>query len=304
MKQRKRIKINSLIALTVILCLLLSACSVFSRQSTTAGTKSSSTVLSTSQTTTAAQRKEEDSFDLTNYAHLSDGEKDIYDRLFKAIDAWQPYMEEDTEEFALKAVDKVYFYSLLADHPELFYARGNSNLYEETDTGKRVARFDLKYPAGYDSYLERYEQVKAICAQIEKSAGKKADDFAKAKAAYDYLIEHCAYDYDYSGNSLQETQTTASYADGALLDHKAVCSGYSRAFKLIMDYCGIECMCVSNSDHEWNVVKLEGNYYHIDVTWADTEQNTGERYFCVTDEEIYKDHEKPAFELPECVMVR
>ena len=185
------------------------------------------------------------------------------------------------------------------------------NRLENLFSQRRMQTENSEMPLGHqERFLEKLEGRNPglwhrIAAWFnDQSAGKKADDFAKAKAAYDYLIEHCAYDYDYSGNSLQETQTTASYADGALLDHKAVCSGYSRAFKLIMDYCGIECMCVSNSDHEWNVVKLEGNYYHIDVTWADTEQNTGERYFCVTDEEIYKDHEKPAFELPECVMVR
>ena len=211
-------------------------------------------------------------------------------------------MEENIAEFKAEVVDRVFFYSFLADHPTCFYVRGNSNLYQDTGTGEQIARFDFKYLD--NEYEARMAKIDHVFATIKKSLPKGATGFDKAKAVYDYLIRHVAYDYDYTGNSLIESETTSSYADGALVDEKAVCSGYSRAFKMMMDRFGIPCMCVANKDHEWNIVRIEGNCYHIDVTWAGTAENSGERYFCVTDAEIYQDHDKPSYTVPECTVVR
>ena len=40
-----------------------------------------------------------------------------------------------------------------------------------------------------------------------------------------------------------------------------------------MDYQGIDCKVISGTanggGHAWNKVKLEGDYYYIDVTWDD-----------------------------------
>jgi len=291
----------------ICICLLCIGCicSLFAcarssvrEQSTTAKqttTKQVTTKPTTAKPTTTAPQVKEDNTPLLNYDHLTKGEKEVYNRLGDTIGAYEPYMEESVAEFKAEVVDRVFFFSFLADHPEYFYVRGNSNLYQNTGTGEELARFDIQYTNSVDEYEARMAKIDGIFAKIKKSLPKRATDFDRAKAVYDYLIENVAYDYDYTGNSLKESETTASYADGALVDGKAVCSGYSRAFKMMMDRFGIPCMCVSNKDHEWNIVRIEGNCYHIDVTWADTAQNSGERYFCVTDTEIYKDHDKPAW---------
>lgn len=283
------------------LAAVLAACRRAPQPTTTATAKPPATTAT--ETTTEAPSQDNES-DLLVYDFLSDAEKEVYNRLVEAIEGSEAYMEEDVAEFSAKIVDRVYFYYLLPDRPDLFYVRGNSNLYEYTGTGEELARFDIQYIYDGAQYDERMQKIESIARQIRQSLPENADDFAKAKAIYDYLIENCDYDYDYTGNSQQEAQTNASYADGALVDGKAVCSGYSRAFKLLANKLGIACMCVSNSDHEWNIVRIGGDYYHIDVTWADTEDNPGERYFCVTDEEIYKDREKPRIAVPECVVVR
>ena len=269
--------------------------------STTApgSTKKVTTTAATTKTKPKAKKAEE-TFGLSNYAHLPAAQQGVYDRLYEALDCMDSSADESVAEFELQVVDRVFFYSLLADNPAFFDARGSSNLYEDSGSGERFARFDIKYIYSDGEYQARKEKMQAAFEEIKQSLPKKANEVQIAKAVYDYLIKNCNYDYDYSGNSQQEAETTASYADGCLVDHKAVCSGYSRAFKLMMDWFDLPCMCVSNSDHEWNIVFLEGNYYHIDVTWADTDNNPGTRYFCVTDAEIYKDHDKPTIEVPEC----
>ena len=298
---RQSVRIVAVIILIISL-LASSGCKKAKSSTTTAAQSSTKKVTTTAATTKAKPKaqKAEETFRLSNYAHLPAAQQGVYDRLYEALDCMDSSADESVVEFELQIVDKIFFYSLLADNPLFFDARGSSNLYEDTGNGQRFARFDIKYIYSDGEYRARKEKMQAAFEEIKQSLSKGANEVQIAKAVYDYLIKNCSYDYDYSGNSLQEAETTASYADGALVDRKAVCSGYSRAFKLMMDWFDLPCMCVSNSDHEWNIVFLEGNYYHIDVTWADTDSNPGTRYFCVTDAEIYKDHDKPKIEVPEC----
>ena len=63
-----------------------------------------------------------------------------------------------------------------------------------------------------------------------------------------------------------------------MTEGKAVCEGYARAFKYIMDGLGIPCVLVSGTatnssglteSHAWNYVYLNYQWYAIDVTWDD-----------------------------------
>lgn len=88
---------------------------------------------------------------------------------------------------------------------------------------------------------------------------------------------------------------------GVFLNHKAVCAGYAAAMSYLLRQYGIECAYVvgniiGGTPHAWNVAKLDGEYYHLDITWDDgsntnqTEKNlyVGYNYFCVTTEEILR----------------
>ena len=90
-----------------------------------------------------------------------------------------------------------------------------------------------------------------------------------AKALHDYLVLNCAYDMRlYSGNMPQTSYT----AQGALMDHTAVCSGYAKAYELLMEIAGIPCEYVSGyatGGHAWNLVEIDGEWYHVDTTWDD-----------------------------------
>ena len=66
-------------------------------------------------------------------------------------------------------------------------------------------------------------------------------------------------------------------AYGALVNKEAVCEGYAKAYKLLLNAMGIECDVVINAEHAWNVVQLEGKWYLVDVTNDDT--NNGLMYF-------------------------
>ena len=111
------------------------------------------------------------------------------------------------------------------------------------------------------------EAADAILAQTV-TAGMS--DYDIAKALHDYLLLNCVYDYE---NYLRHTVPAESYtADGALLEGTAVCAGYARAYQLLMQEAGIPCEYVSgyaNGGHAWNVVEIDGAWYHVDTTWDD-----------------------------------
>ena len=90
-------------------------------------------------------------------------------------------------------------------------------------------------------------------------------------------------------------------AVGALLDKKAVCDGFSKAFKWIMDNMGIECRIVTGkwtingkeTTHAWNIVEMDGRWRHVDVTYDANDNwrnNRNHDYFSLTDEQIARDH--------------
>ena len=55
----------------------------------------------------------------------------------------------------------------------------------------------------------------------------------------------------------------------ALVLGKAKCAGYADAFLHMAQACGLEAKYILSDTHAWNLVKLNGNWYHVDVTWED-----------------------------------
>ena len=89
-----------------------------------------------------------------------------------------------------------------------------------------------------------------------------------------------------------------SEADGPLVYGEALCEGYSKAFMYLCQSIGIECVCIIGGEHMWNMVKVDGEWYHIDVTWDDPivtgssgGSNITHKYFLVSDKTVLLDHE-------------
>ena len=93
-------------------------------------------------------------------------------------------------------------------------------------------------------------------------------------------------------------------AYSALVGGRSVCAGYARAFQYMMQQLGIPCYyCTgyAGEDHAWNIVKIDGTYRNVDVTWDDTEEPTY-NYFNKTDRELAATHRRTGLSvyLPAC----
>ena len=79
--------------------------------------------------------------------------------------------------------------------------------------------------------------------------------------------------YDYKNYLRKKIPQSAGTVKGALLKKLCVCEGYAVAFRKLMSSYHIPCKLVhgraNGESHAWNIVKLDGKWYHIDVTWDD-----------------------------------
>lgn len=168
------------------------------------------------------------------------------------------------------------------DNPEIFYlspnkmylnietttTRNNTTYYVYINNGKEsnylVDEFSSKDQI--DTAISQIEQVKNQI--VQNRTGNTYDDI---KMVHDYIVDSVEYDTSISKQNIYNIY-------GTLINKQAVCEGYARSFKYIMDDLGIPCTLVigkgTNSEgqtenHAWNYVQLNGNWYAIDTTWDD-----------------------------------
>lgn len=210
--------------------------------------------------------------------------------------------------------------AFLTDHPELFYIdfykltisvmTKNGEYHAFIDTGREA---DAYYDNGFKTETAVDKAIVEYNARIDEIADKalkaQASDTYSAKDSYlakyvnKYLAENIEYDY-VAYNNKDDPNAVASAnintAYGGLVVKKAVCGGFARAYKAVMDRLGIPCItvsgCSNNKDesgnnagssvfHMWNYVWLEdtanknaravaeGEWYSVDVTWNGAAKN-------------------------------
>ena len=165
-----------------------------------------------------------------------------------------------------------------------------------------VTKYWTEYNGDFEvavTYRMTADEISSMNMAVEKAAKEiisqlspDMDDYEKLKYFHDYLILNCKTDKTYS---------FADTAYGALVEKKALCEGYSKAFAYLCNLAGIENAIVTGETyvpHMWNMVKLDGNWYHVDVTWDKPADELHKifpdvilyQYFMVTDSVINNTH--------------
>ncbi|MGN0438398.1 MAG: transglutaminase domain-containing protein [Lachnospiraceae bacterium] len=143
------------------------------------------------------------------------------------------------------------------------------------------------------------ELYRAISSIISSQIKDGMSDYEKELALHDYLVLHCRY----SDNVNQDEKSDIYRAYGALVNQDAVCNGYAEAMHILLRCVGIESKFVVGYgktpddewiEHAWNLVKLDGEWYHLDSTWDDPTPNQDgvviHPYFNVTQETLLENH--------------
>lgn len=168
------------------------------------------------------------------------------------------------------------------DNPEVFYLSPNKMyLNIETTTYGNSKTYDVCINNGNENnYLidefSNETQVNQAIDQIEAVknnilSNRTGNTYNDIKMVHDYLVDTVEYDSTISKPNIYNIY-------GALVNKVAVCEGYARAFKYLMDAMEIPCVIVigqgTNSkgeteNHAWNYVEVNGIWYAIDCTWDD-----------------------------------
>jgi hypothetical protein len=256
------------------------------------------------------------------YSQLDTYGRKIYDRLeantenmkdgFYTVEFKNEFDDLLHTETGSEVLDNAYKHGVCAyflENPDLFYL----NINKLCITTKKTiiplfTTYDVSIGAGEGSYLQQgyidkvqINNTKDALDGIKNvivDACKDKTEYEKVKIVHDYLVETIEYS--------EETGNNNYNIYGALVDKKAVCEGYSRAFKYILDDLDISSVLVygeaintngERESHTWNYVYLKDNWYAIDVTWDDPILRRGTMtdeikysYFLKGSDDFFVDH--------------
>lgn len=113
------------------------------------------------------------------------------------------------------------------------------------------------------------------------------DDIEKIKLIHNYIIDNVSYDKEGADNLNSIYDSSSSY--GALIEGYGICSGYSDTMALFLDILKIPNLRISSDNHIWNLVKVDNNWLHLDLTWDDVENpKYKDNYFLVSTPDLLK----------------
>ena len=196
------------------------------------------------------------------------------------------------------------FFRLRLDHPEIFWMTGYKYKYYQ-DSPNLI--FVPEYL--FDKNKIR-EHQKALGARVDKlvRTAMKFSEWDKEKYVHDFICENIRYD--------KLKKPYSHEIIGPLGHGVGVCEGIAKSVKVLCDALGVWCIiaiCGNNPEkgikyrHTWNIVRINGQYYHLDATFDNTlgkneDGSTSIRYdyFNLDDKNIFRDHEPLIAPAPPC----
>lgn len=261
------------------------------------------------------------------YKQLNEYAKIIYDELEKNRenmksgtykinfeDKFDKLLEQENGEELLKdyyqSAVETYFY----DNPEIFYLEP-TKMYINIKKMKKLftTTYEVFINAGKEeNYLTNECNTPEKVIEYERRLKEEKDKilaqigngtkYEKILMIHDYIVNNVSFEETLTKNNIYNLY-------GAIVNKEAVCEGYAKAFKYMLDQIGVESVVVigkaTNSsgetqNHAWNYVNLNDKWYAIDVTWDDPivighgyiGNNIKYKYFLKGSKTIDKDHFK------------
>ena len=185
---------------------------------------------------------------------------------------------------------------------DLDYGEEIHEIYDDTEVVKA-------YKSG-DSSKIKDEKDKYILEQATKAVDKiikdGMTDYEKEKAVYDYIFDNTKYD----NAALAAIDTSGEDSHnpyGFFHDKSVICVGNATTFKLFMDMLDIDSKIIHSTtagEHAWNVVKIGGDWYHVDLTFDNGDKSPTYAYFNVTDKAKGNDYPWDKSKYPKCTATK
>lgn len=155
--------------------------------------------------------------------------------------------------------------SIINSHPEFISLSGG---YTYWTSGSSITKIAFTY---LTNAKEEQQELDAALQEVKSKIDTSGMSDEEIVLAYhEYLTSTVAYAYeDYFNGTIAANHGYDMY--GALVKHSCVCQGYAETMFYLLREAGLSCAIASseNINHAWNIVKIRGNWYHIDATWDD-----------------------------------
>lgn len=226
-------------------------------------------------------------FSTYQYDRLNEQEKIAYICILNKIESHPTYIK--IPALSRTEFNNVFF-AVKNDNPDLLCFSDSCNMIRFLSAGL----MEMHYNQDADTCRQMRSQLLSTADEILSQMPALPDAYEKELYLHDTIIQRCVYD----------EQAVHPYdAYGCLVEGQAVCSGYARAAMLLLKKAGIEAILVSGTglsnlsgsiSHMWNIVWIDDEPYHLDVTWDDPEaektQWASHLYFNLTTQAISADH--------------
>ena len=196
------------------------------------------------------------------YSQLNEREQALYDALYDGISAYRETIRLPGS-YTRTEYERVYLMVMMQE-PELFYVDRVYELAAEMTEARIYYTMTQAEAEGLKSSLEA--AADAIIGRL--STAQNA--WQRLLMIHDAIAARCIYER--SGHS--------DDAVGSLVEGYAMCEGYSKGFLYTARRAGYDIMCVpghtgNGTEHVWNIVKIDGQYYNMDLTFDDDDSYGG-----------------------------
>lgn len=247
------------------------------------------------------------------YNRLNKVQQNVYHAMKTGLQALAPSFQVPRLE--TKELLDIYFL-LRLDCPEIFYSvKFTYRYYTESSNVEMIPE-----------YLFEKNKIKdhqrAMKSRVEKliRPAAKLKETEKVQYVHDFICQNVKYD--------KLKKAYSHEIIGPLGHGVGVCEGIAKTVKILLDALGIWCMiAISEANpekgikyrHAWNVVRINGQYYHLDATFDNTlgnvarngsgsvSGNTAEStemlrydYYNLCDKQFFRDHEPAIWKIPVC----
>ncbi len=203
---------------------------------------------------------EEDEYGISTFALSESSYEELKDLLYEGLTNHEASIDIDRSLGASEDDVSAAFTDVFNENYQFFYVYPG---YSYTSVGDVVIKVTPIYSMDESEAASASKKLESAIDEAVDGADASFSDLENALYLNDYLDRHCAY---------EETGTGYEYtAYGALVEGEAVCQGYAIAYNALADRLGLSCDFVTSESmcHVWNVVKVNGSYYHEDATWND-----------------------------------
>ena len=159
-----------------------------------------------------------------------------------------------TDEIVYRGSNKVLTYNE-------YYIENDYIYVQNTDSNKVKKVYDDEQIEFINNYIDEF---------MNKNLNLSMSNYDKIKSFHDHIVNNTVYD--------EENRFDSYTAYNLITSGVSICGGYSDIIAIYLNKLGVKNYKITSENHIWNLVELDGAWYHLDATWDDPIASDGIQY--------------------------